>query len=84
MANEPIYECTQCKATPGRDLLTVKKAVFLEMGMGGRIIRSRVTDWLCPSCTAKDPDYRREAFTAPGTKRVPVVVEQSVAEQNIA
>lgn len=66
------YRCTRCgqrpapEETKARDLLTVKKVSFLEMGMGGRTLRSRVVDWLCPACVAKDEDYNREPFVAPG------------------
>lgn len=49
----------------GREMLTVKKVVFLEMGLGGRTIRSRVSAWLCPHCLVRDPDYNREKFITP-------------------
>lgn len=68
MAGNPEYKCTRCGKDCQRDLLTVKKAVFLEMGMGGRTIRSRVVGWLCPSCTANDSDWNQEKF-------VPLVAE---------
>lgn len=70
MANQPDYICTRCGGEPGRDLLMVKKAVFLEMGEGGSTIRSRVTDWLCPDCVRKDPDWHREKFHPPRRHRV--------------
>lgn len=72
MANQPIYECTNCGTATKRDLLTAKKVSFLEMGVGGRTIRSRVTGWLCPSCVKKDEDYNREPFRGQNAKRVPV------------
>lgn len=62
------YFCTQCGTTQSRDNLTVKKAAFFEMGVGGRAIRSRVVDWLCPDCCCKDEDWNRQAFKAPGNK----------------
>lgn len=67
MANQPYYGCTRCGADTVRNLLTVKKAVFLEMGEGGRTLRSRVTDWLCPECVAKDADWNRPKFAPPRT-----------------
>lgn len=69
MANQPVYECSNCTSSPGRELLTVKKVMFVEMGVGGRTLRSRVTGWLCPECVARDPDYKREAFQAPNIHR---------------
>jgi hypothetical protein len=51
-------------------LLTVKKAAFFEMGVGGRAIRSRVIGHLCPRCLVQDQDYQRPAFDTPGTKPV--------------
>lgn len=71
MANNREYVCTKCGKSEQRSLLTVKKAVFLEMGEGGATVRSRVTDWLCPPCVAKDEDWNREKF-------VPVTPPQSL------
>lgn len=60
------YVCTnpQCgKITPREDL-TVRKITFLEMGAGGKTIRSRVTGWLCPRCVVSDLDWNRPPFAA--------------------
>ena len=59
------YICTHCGNPTQRDLLTVKKIVFLEMGLGGRTVRSRVNGWLCPSCVAGDSEWNREPFVRP-------------------
>jgi hypothetical protein len=56
------YVCTSCGAAVGRNKLTVKKSVFLEMGEGARTIRSRVVGWLCNACLQADPDYNLEKF----------------------
>lgn len=70
------YVCTRCGKKPApteteaRDLLTVKKVSFLEMGMGGRTLRSRVADWLCPDCVAADPDFKRPPFVKPKPEQV--------------
>jgi hypothetical protein len=69
MANEPIYDCTNCGANSSREQLTVKKVYFQEMGAGGRSIKSRVVGWLCPLCVKKDPDFNREPFRAPNNRR---------------
>lgn len=66
MANSPDYKCSTCEAPTPRDDLTVMKVTFLEMGAGGKTIRSRVAGWLCPTCLVKEPHWNREAFTAPG------------------
>lgn len=70
MANQPDYTCTneECRKPTAREDLTVKKVVFLEMGVGGATKRSRVVGWLCPSCTVKDDAWTMEAFRAPGNK----------------
>jgi hypothetical protein len=65
VSNLPNYACTRCLTPTKRENLVVKKSVFLEMGEGGRTIRSRVTDWLCPGCTNDDADWNREKFDPP-------------------
>jgi hypothetical protein len=62
MSNLPVYRCTKCKRDCKRAELTVKKAVFLEMGEGARTVRSRVMEWLCESCLEVDPEYNKEKF----------------------
>lgn len=71
MANNPDYKCTRCGKPTERSLLTVKKVVFLEMGLGGRTIRSRVVDWLCPHDIALDDDWNREKFLSPAQTVMP-------------
>lgn len=60
------YKCTQCNAPTQRDLLTVKKVVFLEMGANARSIKTRTADWLCPSCLNKDEHWNIPKGEAPG------------------
>lgn len=69
MANHPDYDCTVCGASTKRELLTVKKVVFSEMGEGASTVKSRVVAWLCPRCTAGDADFNREPFS-PRKKQV--------------
>lgn len=76
MANERNYACTRCGTPTQRELLMVKKAVFLEMGEGARTFRSRVIGWLCPKCVATDPDWNQEKFSPP--KPVPTELKQVV------
>lgn len=63
------YRCSRCgRGEPegvNRDVLVVKKVMFVGMGEGSRTLRSRVTDWLCPDCVVIDDDWRRRAFEAP-------------------
>lgn len=54
------YTCTRCGARPGREKLTVKRAVFTTMGNGFKTLKSRATDWLCENCRNADPDWQRE------------------------
>ena len=42
----------------------------LEMGLGGRTMRSRVVGWLCPDDVAKDKDYSVLYRIWAGTQRV--------------
>lgn len=65
MAAEYDYKCSRCGTDCVRDLLTVKKILFLEMGAGGKTIRSRVDSWLCPSCTKADPHWNLPAHRQP-------------------
>lgn len=65
MANQPHYACTRCSKPTKREELTVKKALFTEMGMGAGTKRARVTDWLCSTCLDSDPDWQREKFSPP-------------------
>jgi hypothetical protein len=67
------YTCTRCDTETPRDDLTVKKASFFLMGVGGKAVRSRVVDHLCPTCLVADTDWNRPKFDAPGNK-VQVVV----------
>ncbi len=53
------YQCSRCGKHTPREQLTVKKAVFVTPGEGGKTLRSRVTDHLCPTCIIADPDWCR-------------------------
>jgi hypothetical protein len=69
-----VYECTRCGRRPAptlteaREGLTVKRVMFTEMGMGGKTLRSRVTEWLCAQCRESDPDFNLPKFVAPGNR----------------
>lgn len=65
MPNSPNYACTRCHTPTSREQLTVKLAMFREMGEGARTVRSRVIDWLCATCLDSDPDFNREKFSPP-------------------
>lgn len=57
--------CTRCGNDTCKNLLTVKKTSFLEEGLGGRTLRSRVVDHLCPTCVASDPDWNKQPYSKP-------------------
>lgn len=65
MVQPIVYACTKCSKPTDRDLLTVKKVNYHEMGAGGRTIRSRVVGWLCPSCVAGDDEWNMPKFRQP-------------------
>jgi len=58
------YRCSKCGRGPEQGVerakLVVKKSIFVTMGRGGKTIRSRVLDWLCPACLGDDRDWNRE------------------------
>lgn len=63
------YRCGTCGQITLRELLTVKKVVFTELGSGAKIVKSRTVGWLCNECIEKDPDFQIEKFqTAPDHK----------------
>lgn len=73
MAAEHDYICNMCGSSTPRELLTVKKVLFLEMGPGAKTIRSRVDSWLCPECTKSDSHWQLPAHRQP-TERATVAV----------
>jgi hypothetical protein len=66
----PTYSCTVCGREVGKFCLYDKRAVFKEVGKGGRSKRTRTVAWLCtvpqedgsPSCLHKDPDWNKPAY----------------------
>lgn len=71
-ANRDIdYTCHRCLKQFDRETLRAKKVQYLMMGRNGKVIRSRVIEWLCVPCMEKDPDYNRELWIAsPGMKDI--------------
>lgn len=37
-----------------------KKVYFMTLGQYGQAVATRVVDWLCPDCFAKDEDFLKE------------------------
>jgi len=64
------YKCGKCKQPFERELLIVKRAVFVPIGRGAKIIKNRTIMWLCPACLKLDDDWNRESHDAPGLKSV--------------
>lgn len=78
MANKGrVYRCTVHNKIMPRELLMVKKVQFTEMGAGGKVQKSRVLAWLCPECVAKDPDWNRDKFDAPGQTPISSVLRET-------
>jgi hypothetical protein len=57
MSRKFNYECTQCHRQWPREQLTAKVVQFKEIGHSGRVLRSRVVDWLCGNCLNQDLAY---------------------------
>jgi hypothetical protein len=65
------YICDVCGKNVGKEKLCSKQVVFRRVGRGGRIIRSRIVQWVCDACVVKDPHYTQEKLTAsPGMRDV--------------
>lgn len=60
------YRCSECGRQTPRDLLTVKKVSFLEMGENPKAIKTRTESWLCPDCINKDKAFNIPKGHAPG------------------
>jgi hypothetical protein len=67
------YHCTNCGLKTNRDKLTVKKAVFTEMGSKAKTFKSRAVAHLCdrPTCLPKDEDWNRPPYSEPDFKVMP-------------
>lgn len=67
------YACTRCKKKCERDVLVAKKVSFSALGPGGKVIRSRTTDWLCDECLPLDEHWNIQPYSgAPGLKSDPL------------
>jgi hypothetical protein len=61
--------CDKCKQQFPRAKLFVRRVQFVQLGMNGKVMRSRTTDWLCESCMGEHPDYNRTAHRdSPGNQ----------------
>lgn len=59
------YACTRCGKEHPRSDLVAKVASFRELGVGGRLVRSRTVAWLCENCMVYDPDYNMTRVNGP-------------------
>ncbi len=59
-------KCTRCGNKTSPELLMVKRVQFLARLNMRKVLKTRVTDWLCESCLEKDEDFNREAYATPG------------------
>lgn len=61
------YRCATCGKRKTRDTLFARRVQWLTMGNRSKVVRGRVTYWVCRSCMEKDPDYQREGLVdSPG------------------
>lgn len=63
------YTCTRCETVTAREMLTVKKVSFQEVGLNPATLRARNVAWLCPSCVAADADWQHEAYAGGRAKQ---------------
>lgn len=68
MANNTEYKCSNCDKPTKRELLVVKKIHFLGIGVRAKTLKTRTQGWLCPDCLVRDPDWKKEAYDAPGLR----------------
>ena len=66
MSNVSEYRCSVCGQPTDRELLTVKKVSFLEIGEKPRATKTRTESWLCPVCVNKDHAFNIPKGYAPG------------------
>lgn len=65
------YTCSSCQRPTDRKDLVVKRITFLEMGKGGRQIKSRTVGWICGDCLEQDPAWNMEPFQeSPGIREL--------------
>lgn len=62
------YTCTRCSASCDKEMLLAKQVRFQEIGRGAITFKSRVVDWLCPTCVANDEDWKRDEYESPGMR----------------
>jgi len=77
-ANRPIdYSCSECRRKVGREHLMAVRVQFKEMGVHGRIVKTRTTEWLCTipqengdqSCLDSNPAWQADRMAeSPGFK----------------
>ena len=65
------YFCTRCGKRTDRDKLTVKKAVFTDMGSRAKTHKSRVIRALCPKCLPTDADWQKPGYSEPDFEVMP-------------
>lgn len=68
--------CTECNNICSKILLTAKRIQFVAVENQRKVLKSRVTAWLCEDCLAKDPDWNLDpraaapGYRSPGLERV--------------
>lgn len=72
MSGYSSERCTECGNLTSPELLTIKRVAFFARTQSSKTIKSRTTGWLCEKCRDKDPDWNREAYTAPGHTSEPL------------
>jgi hypothetical protein len=65
------YVCGVCGRAVGRENLVVQRTQFLEMGINGKLLKTRTRGWICRNvennCLDKDAEWKADRYTgSPG------------------
>lgn len=60
------YICSRCQREVGRANLVVQRVQYLEIGVSGKLLKTRTTGWVCrdveDACLDKDPHWTADRY----------------------
>jgi hypothetical protein len=66
MPNYSDTVCGTCGHRTNPIRLYVRRVQFTKYGKSAAILRTRITDYICDTCLAKDPEWNTPPRTGPG------------------